>query len=91
LPLEKGDNPEVDTSEELDEEVIKRYQTMIGCLQWAVSWIIISMHRHKKRHIICYQRLMTTNYIAFESSDVTLYFIDFNYDFGSNIYGDMIS
>jgi hypothetical protein len=36
-PLEKGDHPEIDTSEELDVEGIKRYQTMIGCLQWAVS------------------------------------------------------
>jgi hypothetical protein len=36
-PLEKGDHPEIDTFEELDEEGIKKYQTMIGCLQWAVS------------------------------------------------------
>ena len=36
-PLEKGDHPEVDTSDELDEEGIKKYQTMIGCLQWAIS------------------------------------------------------
>jgi hypothetical protein len=36
-PLEKGDHPEVDTSEKLDKEGIKKYQTMIGCLQWAVS------------------------------------------------------
>jgi hypothetical protein len=36
-PLEKGDHPEVDTSEELDEEGIKKYQTMIGSLQWAIS------------------------------------------------------
>jgi hypothetical protein len=36
-PLEKGDHPEVATSEELDEEVIKKYQTMVGCLQWAIS------------------------------------------------------
>jgi hypothetical protein len=36
-PLEKGDHPEIDTSEELDVDGIKRYQTMIGCLQWAVS------------------------------------------------------
>jgi hypothetical protein len=36
-PLEKGDHPEIDTTEELDEAGIKRYQTMIGCLQWAVS------------------------------------------------------
>jgi hypothetical protein len=37
-PLEKGDQPEVDTSEELDEEGIKKYQTRtIGCLHWAIS------------------------------------------------------
>jgi hypothetical protein len=36
-PLEKGDHPEVDCSEELDNKGIKRYQTMIVCLQWAVS------------------------------------------------------
>ena len=36
-PLEKGDHPEVDTSDKLDEEGIKKYQTMIGCLQWAIS------------------------------------------------------
>jgi Reverse transcriptase (RNA-dependent DNA polymerase) len=36
-PLEKGDHPEIDNTEELDEEGIKKFQTMIGCLQWAVS------------------------------------------------------
>ena len=36
-PLDKGDHPEVDLSEELDQEGIMRYQSMIGCLQWAVS------------------------------------------------------
>jgi hypothetical protein len=36
-PLDKGDHPEVDASKELDEEGTKKYQTMIGCLQWAVS------------------------------------------------------
>jgi hypothetical protein len=36
-PLEKGDHPEIDNTEELDENGIKKYQTMIGCLQWAVS------------------------------------------------------
>jgi hypothetical protein len=35
-PLEKGDHPEVDTSEELDTEGIKKYQTIIVYLQWAV-------------------------------------------------------
>ena len=36
-PLEKGDHPEIDSSELLDIDGIKKYQTMIGCLQWAVS------------------------------------------------------
>jgi hypothetical protein len=36
-PLEKGDHPEIDNTEELDEDGIKKYQVMIGCLQWAVS------------------------------------------------------
>jgi Reverse transcriptase (RNA-dependent DNA polymerase) len=36
-PLEKGDHPETDTTAELDVNGIKKYQTMIGCLQWAVS------------------------------------------------------
>jgi hypothetical protein len=36
-PLEKGDNPEIDVTEELDDGGFKKYQTMIGCLQWAVS------------------------------------------------------
>jgi hypothetical protein len=34
-PLEKGDHPEVDSSDEFDEEGIKRYQTLIECLQLA--------------------------------------------------------
>jgi hypothetical protein len=36
-PLEKGDHPEIDETVELDKDGIKKYQTMIGCLQWAVS------------------------------------------------------
>jgi hypothetical protein len=36
-PLEKGDHPEVDTSESIDLEGIKIYQSMIGALQWAVT------------------------------------------------------
>jgi Reverse transcriptase (RNA-dependent DNA polymerase) len=36
-PLDKGDHPEVDTSNELDLDGIKLYQSMIGCLQWAIS------------------------------------------------------
>jgi hypothetical protein len=37
FPFKKGDHPEIDSKEELDEEGIKKYQTMIGCLQWEVS------------------------------------------------------
>jgi hypothetical protein len=36
-PLEKGDRPEIDQTEESDDNRIKRYQSMIVCLQWAVS------------------------------------------------------
>jgi hypothetical protein len=36
-PLEKGDHPEIDTSELLDEKGIQHYQSLIGALQWAVS------------------------------------------------------
>ena len=36
-PLEKGDHPELDTSELLDEPGIQTYQSLIGSLQWVVS------------------------------------------------------
>ena len=36
-PLEKGDHPELDTSEILDETGIQQYQSLIGSLQWAIS------------------------------------------------------
>jgi hypothetical protein len=36
-PLEKGDHPELDVSEELDEDGVKKYQSVIGALQWAVT------------------------------------------------------
>ena len=36
-PLEKGDHPELDTSEELDNDGIQKYQSMIGSIQWAIS------------------------------------------------------
>jgi hypothetical protein len=36
-PLKKGDHPELDMSELLDNEGIERYQSLIGSLQWAVS------------------------------------------------------
>ena len=36
-PLEKGDHPELDTSEELGPTDIKKFQALIGSIQWAVS------------------------------------------------------
>ena len=36
-PLEKGDHPEIDTSELLDEKGIQQYQSLIGAMLWAVS------------------------------------------------------
>ena len=36
-PLEKGDHPELDTSELCDPEQISQYQSMIGSLQWIVT------------------------------------------------------
>mgnify|MGYP000464932623 CR=1 FL=1 len=36
-PLEKGDHPEIDTSDFLDDAGIQQYQSLIGQLQWAIS------------------------------------------------------
>ena len=36
-PLENNDHPELDTSDELEEADIKKYQSLIGALQWAVT------------------------------------------------------
>jgi hypothetical protein len=36
-PLEKGDHPEIDTSDFLDAAGIQQYQSLIGQLQWAIS------------------------------------------------------
>ena len=36
-PLERNDHPELDTSEELEMEGIKKYQGLIGAIQWSVS------------------------------------------------------
>ena len=36
-PLEKGDHPELDDSELLQEADVKTYQSLIGSLQWAVT------------------------------------------------------
>jgi hypothetical protein len=36
-PLEKGDHPELDTLELLDETGVQQFQLLIGSLQWAIS------------------------------------------------------
>ena len=36
-PLQKGDDPELDMSKDLDANGIKEYQLLIGALQWSVS------------------------------------------------------
>lgn len=36
-PLEQGDHPEIDNSQELDLEGTKKYQSLIGSLQWVVQ------------------------------------------------------
>lgn len=36
-PLEKGDHPEIDTSPCLDEDGIRKYQSLIGTLQWLIT------------------------------------------------------
>jgi hypothetical protein len=36
-PLEKGDHPEFDTSDLLDDIEVQRYQSLIGAMQWAIS------------------------------------------------------
>jgi hypothetical protein len=40
-PLEKGDYPEIDTSDLLDEKGILQYQSLIVAMQWAVSIVSI--------------------------------------------------
>ena len=36
-PLDKNDHPELDTSELLDDTGIKKYQSLIGALQWVIT------------------------------------------------------
>jgi hypothetical protein len=36
-PLVSGDHPEIDMTDELPEEEIRKYQSLIGALQWAVT------------------------------------------------------
>jgi hypothetical protein len=43
-PMVSGDHPELDTSDLLDEDGIKKYQSMIGALQWAVSLCRFDIH-----------------------------------------------
>ena len=36
-PMDKDDSPELDSSDLLDEEGIKKYQSLIGALQWCIT------------------------------------------------------
>ena len=36
-PLEKGDHPELNTSDLLYTDGIQKFQSMIGAMQWAIS------------------------------------------------------
>ena len=36
-PLKEGDSPELDTTELLDNVGVKRYQSMVGALQWCIT------------------------------------------------------
>ena len=36
-PIEKGDHPELDTSEFLEPDDIQKYLSMVGALQWVIS------------------------------------------------------
>ena len=36
-PLKKGDHPEIDNSEFLNNDNVQVYQLLIGAMQWAVS------------------------------------------------------
>ena len=36
-PLDQGDHPKLNTKDELGEEDTKKYQSLIGALQWVVS------------------------------------------------------
>ena len=36
-PIERGDHPELDTSEQLDIDGIRHYQSLIGGAQWVIS------------------------------------------------------
>ena len=35
-PLQKGDNPELDASQYLDQDEIQKYKSLIGAIQWDV-------------------------------------------------------
>ena len=43
-PLDEHDHPELDDTEELDENGVKIYQSIVGALQWAVSLCRFDIH-----------------------------------------------
>ena len=54
-PLEQGDNPELDTSEMLDNEYSQKYQSLIFSLEWYISL---------KRFVICSPVMIMSSFIS---------------------------
>jgi len=49
-PLNKGDHPEMDKSDELDDVGVRQYQSLIGLLQWAVGGNLLRGSRSRDLH-----------------------------------------
>jgi hypothetical protein len=75
-PLEKGDHPELDTSELCTTEQVAQYQSMIGSLQWIFTigrfdtyssnnyvWVSYCHQNQAPREITAYIRLLIKNEI----------------------------
>ena len=45
-PLDKNDHPELDSSDILGEDVVVKYLTMVGQLQWLVTLGRFILHAH---------------------------------------------
>ena len=67
-PMERGDHPELDETDELQMEDIKKYQSLLGALQWLVSigrfdiaFAVMTMSKFRvaprSGHMLCVQRI----------------------------------
>ena len=81
-PVEKNDHPELDNSEQCNEEQINKYMCMIGQLQWAITlgrynmlghvmsisrFILTPKIRHLERMKRLYGYLAKTKHFAIRS------------------------